>query len=160
MTNPYIFREIIIEDKGGSNPASYDLMLTETSTISLDYASTLVSDSQILGNSKSVELNIETYDDDILSDLRITTNASDIKDIANIRLQGVSGGMSLIVLDIRLHLVQKVGERPYYCIKGKKRGLFTTFSQYVWGTSSDVFGTSTKIWNVEDAEDPNVFILL
>lgn len=125
----FIFNSITIEDAGGGNALTYFVTPVEERGVTIGYGATQVDDSQELASLQSVEVYVDTFDEDIILDTRLTQSASDVKDPARITMNSASGGVSVMVDSIRLRLVQKVGDRACYCIKGQRKASMMTNSQ-------------------------------
>jgi hypothetical protein len=129
--NAFIFNSITIEDAGGGNALTYNVTSVEDRGVTIGYEATQVDDAQELASLKSVEVYVDTFDEDITSDTRLTQSASDVKSPARITMNSVSGGVSVMVDSISLRLVQKVAERATYCVKGqKKASMFTNAQEF------------------------------
>lgn len=126
----FIFNSITIEDSGGGNPITYTSVPVEDRGVTIGYGATNVDDAQELGTLQSVEVYVDTFDNDITSDTRLTQNGSDIKDPARITMNSVAGGVSVMIDAIRLRLVKKVADRAAFCIKGNRSASMMTNSQY------------------------------
>jgi hypothetical protein len=127
--NAFIFNSITIEDAGGGNALTYNVTPVEERGVTIGYGATEIDDSQELASLQSVEVYVDTFDEDIISDTRLTQNASDVKSPARITMNSASGGVSVMVDSIRLRLVQKVGDRATYCIKGQRKASMMTNAQ-------------------------------
>ena len=152
--NAYIFNSITIEDAGGGNALTYNVTAVEERGVTIGYEATQVDDAQELASLKSVEVYVDTFDEDITSDTRLTQSASDVKDPARITMNSVSGGVSVMVDSIRLRLVQKVGDRTTYCIKGQKKASMLTNAQQFRLNAQQDGGTivsSISILSIEGA---------
>ena len=127
--NAFIFNSITIEDAGGGNALTYFVTPVENRGLTIGYGATEVDDSQELASLQTVEVYADTFDQDITSDTRLTQNASDVKSPARITFNSASGGVTVMVDSIRLRLVQKVGDRAMYCVKGQRKASMMTNAQ-------------------------------
>lgn len=128
--NAFIFNSMTIEDAGGGNAVTYNTVSVENRSVLIGYSASQVDDAQELASSQSVEVDIDTYDQDITSDTRITRDASSIASACRITLNSASGGVSVMIDGIRLRLVQKVGDRACHTVKGKRIASMMTNSQW------------------------------
>jgi len=130
MTTPYIIKSITIENAGGGSPLTYDTIVVETRAIGIDYEAIQVDQAMEMASSRKVSVSLDTYDLSILSDSRITQNASSIASPARITLNGESGSVSIMIESIRLRLCPKIGNRQCFTITGTKSASMMTSSQW------------------------------
>jgi hypothetical protein len=128
--NAFIFNSMTIENAGGGNAITYNVLSGENRSVNIGYVASMVDDDEELASQKTVELSIDTYDLDITSDTRITKDASSIASPCRVTLNSVVGGVSIMVDSIRLRLVQKVGDRYCHTVAGKKSASMMTNSQW------------------------------
>jgi hypothetical protein len=148
MPTAYIFESFTIEDSDGSNPITYHLIDVENTKVNVDFDANVVDTSQLLRATRVVDFSIMSYDENLVSDTRLMQDGSVIKPKAKLILNPADGGMGIIFNDIRLILKRSLTNATCFYITAKKRAVVEANIVDVWGTSSQVFGTSEFVWSL------------
>lgn len=147
MASPFIFESVTIADSTGANPLTYNLVDVENSKVTVDFNTSEVDASQLLGSSRLVDFSIMLYDQDILSDTRLMQSGATLKNPAQITLNPAGGATGLVVSNVRMILKRTISDMTCFYITGKKRGILQANIMDYWASSLQVWGTSQTVWD-------------
>ncbi len=123
-TKPLIFSEIEIQDSGGTNGSTFDKHLVESAEVTLEAATSEIEDGQSLTDYYDVSFSVGLYDDTVLADSRVYTDASTEPIKANILFKKATGATTLTIEGVIINGNKDFGgNRVQAMLSGSKRAV-------------------------------------